>query len=69
VYARTRGDDVALVVLNRGGAVTDRHVEGYGARALTVAAGRAEVRAEGDALVLSVPAGGSAVLVPEGDTP
>ncbi len=64
VFARTRDDDVALVVLNRGGAVADRRLEGLGARAMTAAVGEAEVRIDGDALRLSVPAGGAAVLVP-----
>jgi glycosidase len=64
VYARTRGDDVALVVLNRGGAVADRRIEGLGARALRALVGQAEVRIDGDALRLNVPAGGAAVLVP-----
>ncbi|MCB9549121.1 MAG: hypothetical protein H6706_25240 [Myxococcales bacterium] len=65
VYARYDDEDVALVVLNRGGAVADR-VVGLGAlagpAAWAVVVGEAQVQGAGDGVRLSLPAGGQAVI-------
>jgi glycosidase len=73
VYARATPDDLAVVVLNRGGAVADRRITGFAAvgeaHDLTAIVGRADAVVDGDALTVSIPAGGAAVLVRTGGGP
>lgn len=67
VYARQLGDDVAFVILNRGGDVVDRRVNLGGLAGLAgvrTVAGSAAGRIDGNALVISVGAGESAILAP-----
>lgn len=66
VYTRRAGDDLALVVLNRGGDVNERRIPWVGpSRAMEPLVGFAQARVEGATLILSIPAGGSAILLAE----
>lgn len=64
VYARQLGDDVALVVLNRGGAVQDRRVNlgALAGAAFAPVAGDGQARVDGNSVLISVGAGQSAIF-------